>query len=289
MRQNEVVDALLAIGAGDRDRALERLGNTSTDDPESVLADALRTHLTGDGGDGVYDSPEAFTAFIDGGGNVPLYERLVERLATVHSSAAPASVADIGCGDGRVTASVLSTSTTSVDLVEPSAELLDTAVSRLGREPVEVRGHEVGVADLLVKTRRRWDLVQSTFALHNLAPSERPPVLTGLAARTSRLLVAEFDVPAFDDRSRDHAHYAAERYERGLAEYHGSDLVALGFLMPVLVGQFDPAQPRHTFEQPIEAWVSELEDAGFESIQASPIHDYWWAPAVLIDARTTPR
>ena len=57
--------------------------------------------------------------------------------------------------------------------------------------------------------------------------------------------------------------------------------------MPVLVGQFDPDRPRHTFEQPIAAWVTELEAAGFESVQTVPIHDYWWAPAVLIDARTS--
>ena len=79
-------------------------------------------------------------------------------------------------------------------------------------------------------------------------------------------IVAEFDVPAFADRSLEHALHAATTYERGLAEYPGSDLVALGFLMPVLVGQFDPDQPRHTFEQPIAGWVSDLEAAGLAMV-----------------------
>ena len=116
MRENGIVDAPLVISAGDRGRAAEQLGDARSHDPDSLLANALRTHLVGAETAGAYDSPEAFTAFIDGGGNVALYERLIEQVATIHDLAAPVSVADIGCGDGRVTAAVVSPSTTVVDL-----------------------------------------------------------------------------------------------------------------------------------------------------------------------------
>ena len=52
----------------------------------------------------------------------------------------------------------------------------------------------------------------------------------------------------------------------------------------VLVGQFDPAQPRHTWEQPVSAWVRDLEFAGFTNMESTVLHDYWWATAHLITA-----
>jgi hypothetical protein len=67
-------------------------------------------------------------------------------------------------------------------------------------------------------------------------------------------------------------------------EYADHPDVVAGFLMPVLVGQLDPSRPRYTFEQPIAAWVDLLEAAGF-AVVTTPVFDYWWAPAVLVDAR----
>jgi hypothetical protein len=54
--------------------------------------------------------------------------------------------------------------------------------------------------------------------------------------------------------------------------------------MPVLAGQFDPARPRHTWEQPIAAWVADLEAAGFTDVRRRPVAGYWWAPAELVEA-----
>jgi hypothetical protein len=64
-------------------------------------------------------------------------------------------------------------------------------------------------------------------------------------------------------------------------------LVIQGFLMPVLTGQFDPARPRMTWEQPIERWIDDLGDAGFDRVTSEPVHDYWWARASLIHARSS--
>ncbi|MCP3989290.1 MAG: hypothetical protein GY724_09465 [Actinomycetia bacterium] len=57
-----------------------------------------------------------------------------------------------------------------------------------------------------------------------------------------------------------------------------------GFLLPVLVGQFDPTQPRHTFEQPVDTWCQQLSDAGWSQITSRPVASYWWATAHLIEA-----
>ncbi|HUP73342.1 MAG TPA: hypothetical protein VM282_09860 [Acidimicrobiales bacterium] len=133
-----------------------------------------------------------------------------------------------------------------------------------------------------------WDLVQSTFALHATTPAQRTEILKSLARRTSRLAIVEFDIPAFTDRSPEHIAYLAERYERGVREYRAYPEVNAKFLMPVLVGQLDPAFARYTFEQPIDAWIRLIRSAGFTT-STRRIARYWWADAVLISATTEPK
>ena len=135
-----------------------------------------------------------------------------------------------------------------------------------------------------VEAGTRWALAQSTFALHTTHPDDRPALLAWLAAHVERLLVVEFDVPAFADRSPEHLAYLADRYEVGVREYAAHPEAIDGFLMPVLVGQLDPARPRYTFEQPIAEWCRQLADAGFTTTQR-PVYDYWWGAASLIEAR----
>ncbi|HEX6419007.1 MAG TPA: class I SAM-dependent methyltransferase [Acidimicrobiales bacterium] len=281
-----VAAALLAIAGGDTGRARAAARAAADADPGDQLAAALSRYLDRAGHRGVYDEPSGFEQFIDNGSNPHLYERTIAELGRIHRAASPATLLDVGCGDGRVTAGVLVPTTRRVDLVEPSAELLRAAVARLGGSGAEVIPHRATLAEHLASLDETtgWDLVQSTFALHTTPPGERPGLLRGLARRTRRLVVAEFDVPAFADRSPAHAAYAAERYQRGVREYAGFPDVVTGFLLPVLVGQFDPARSRHTFEQPIAAWVDQLAAAGFERVATVPLADYWWAPAVLVDA-----
>ena len=286
MPARDLADALVALARGNRDSAADQVAAVATENPSSRLARALDAHLSGSDVDSVYESTAAFTDFIEGGSNVSCYERVIELIGAIHAEVRPETVADIGCGDGRVTAAVLTGATSVVDLIEPSPALLAEATDRLRTGSVETRSHRSGVTEFLAaRPEVTWDLVQSTYALHTLPPPERVDVLAILAGRCRRVIIAEFDVPSFEDRSVEHAMYAATVYERGLAEYPDGDLVAQGFLMPVLVGQFDPDQPRHTFEQPIDSWVADLLAAGFKVEATTPICDYWWAPAVLIEAR----
>ena len=293
-----VVDSLLAVAVGDRRAAIERLdaADGRTDGPapgagHPRLAAALARYLAADADGAVYESAEALTRFIDGGSNRQLYASLHDALARRAGELAPRELLDLGCGDGRVVAATLAPSVTTVDLVEPSGALLELAVAAVAAAAngrgIDVRAHAVTAAEFLATTSGRWDLAQSTFALHTMAATERAPVLAALRAHTSRLLIAEFDVPAFADRSAEHAAYVADRYERGLAEYDGDEVVAQGFLMPVLVGQFEPGAPRHTHEQPASAWAAELHAAGFTDVAVQPLHRYWWADAVLIEATAT--
>ncbi len=279
-----VVDALLAVAASDHDAALAAAEAARRDSPDSLLAERLARFLRGAAGAGVYDDPTSFEQFIDGGGNPHLYERTIDALRAVHRRAAPTSVLDIGCGDGRVAAAVVQDPATVVDLVEPSAELLSRAGVAMTAAGCEVSAHQQRIDDFLAgHPDRRWDLAQSTFAMSAVEPATRSAVLRELARRTDHLLVVEFDVPDVADRSEEHARHVVDRYERGVAEYADDPEVIDGFLLPVLVGQFDPSRTRHTFEQSADSWVAQLASAGFAT-DVRPISDYWWATAVLLEA-----
>jgi SAM-dependent methyltransferase len=293
-----LVSALLALAAGNAALALrhcEEACEEACGQVPDALAHALRDHLAKVSSGGVYEDPTAFQAFIDNGTNPQLYDATIAALSAVHQRVEPVSVLDIGCGDGRVTNASLGASARFVTLVEPSVEMCDQAAHLLRaaghtgqrNTRVEVEARNCGIETYLAtepSAPHRFDLVQSTFALHNLAPAERQVVLRNLAARCQHIAIVEFDVPAFSDHSREHCKYVIDRYRAGIAEYQGHPQVIDGFLMPVLVAQFDPTKVRHTYEQSTNAWVAELETAGFSDITTEMIFPYWWAPARIISA-----
>ena len=93
-------------------------------------------------------------------------------------------------------------------------------------------------------------------------------------------------MPDLPPGSPEHLRFLAETYERGLAEYGTDrDLVAQGFLMPVLAGQLAPDAARATWEQPSWSWQQQLEQAGYTGVAIAPLCDYWSSPAFLLTAR----
>jgi SAM-dependent methyltransferase len=281
-----IVEALAALTEGQPDRARAL---ASADD--SRLGRALSTYL-GTNADGtVYDHPAAFQAFINGGGNVGFYAAVSAALAGVYDQERPSSLLDVGCGDGRALLPALAAGDRPdrLTLVEPSRALLDAAVRRLhiDHDAIQLDVHNAGVEQFIAGAGR-FDVAQSTFALHALTPDVRDEVLAALARRVRLLVVVEFDVPELPARER--LEFLASTYERGLGEYRADrDLVAQGFLMPVLTGQLMPGAARSTWEQPAVAWAAQMARAGFADVTTAPLFDYWSSPAFLLTASGTSR
>lgn len=281
---NPTLAALQQLQHGDREGALRLLTGGS----EGRLSQELARYLTAWHDGEVYEDPAAFVAFIDGGGNRALYDATAERLAAAYTRHGVRSLLDVGCGDGRVVAAATRQAgvTPAVDLVEPSEALLAEAVAATESAGLRGRAHHRTVQDFLAGAGdTRWDLCQSTFALHAIPDRERDDVLAALRLCADRLVIAEFDVPVDADGGPEHLQYLADRYAAGVAEYDGDGgLVAQGFLMPLLLGQVEPGATRSTWERPAAAWATRLEAAGWRNVQVEPLCQYWWAPAVLLTA-----
>ncbi len=296
MSDGSVERALGALVVGDVDRASREVAAGST-----PLARALAEHLRDDGHGSVYDQPAAFEAFIRGGGNVGLYAAVGAALADLYDRLRPASVLDVGCGDGTALLAALGAAghhPARLDLLEPSAPLLGAALRQVRHwQAASGAGTEVTDRPTTVQALGTdlasgtgedvtWDLLQSTFALHTVEHGQRTEVLRRLRPRVEHLAVVEFDVPDVAVGSPEHVRFLARTYEQGIAEYADDrDLVAQGFLLPVLTGQLRPGAVRATVEQPAAAWVRQLEDAGWAEVVVRPVHDYWSSPAFLLTAR----
>lgn len=286
----KIEQALVEIGAGDSTAALASAEAAAKDG--SLLGSALAQYLRSSQDGSVYATPAGFEAFIDGGGNIPLYRSVSAALAELYEEHQATSLLDIGSGNGRALVPALEASAHSparVQLVEPSEALLEEALSQLAtRVPAaEVRSVPTNVQKFVdqLPLDANWTVAQSTFALHTLPPEERTAALARLRPHVGVLAIVEFDVPDHTVGGPEHLAFLAETYERGLAEYDGDrDLVAQGFLMPVLVGQLRPGAERVTWEQSADRWESQLREAGYERISVRPVSDYWSSPAFLLRA-----
>lgn len=283
--------AVEAFTAGEYARAAAGARAAAAADTSSLLATAAAVYLerlATKGKEGVYISGEAFGTFIRGGGNLPLYAAVSAALREIYAEQRGAVLLDVGVGDGLALLPALTPAVARVDLVEPSAQMLARATADLAARTIPFRAFPLSIQELAGRAHpeARWALAQATFSLQSVPPDERRAALAWLRAHAGRLLIAEFDPPAFaDDRAPARLAHIAARYEQGLAEYAGDGgLVAQGFLMPVLFGNFDPTAARTNYEQPIAAWEEDLRAAGFTRVARRHLYDYWWTPAYLLDA-----
>lgn len=257
-----------------------------------LLARALLDHLErGDAGK-VYDRPAAFEAFIRGGGNVPLYEATSAALAQLYDTHGVDTLLDIGCGDGMALIPALARAQhlpRGADIVEPSEALLTSAMGQLRAERRFQLDHLHAWCQTAqafagaLQAERHWDLAQSTFALQSLPPAERRETMQRLRPHIRRLALVEFDVPVLELGSDAHYASLAQRYQRALDGYgNDAELVAGGFLAPMLLGQLRPDARPSNWEQPIAGWIEELRDSGYALEFKQPLYDYSWSPAVLM-------
>jgi hypothetical protein len=235
----------------------------------------------------VYATPEAFTAFASGGGNVGLYRATHRALRDEYTAHHPYRLLDIGTGEGHGLLPALTSEVGHVDFVEPSIPRGELVAAELSRRGMSHHAYPMTAQELTrLADVGPWDLTQETFAMLALGRQDRLRLFSWLRPRTKRLTIVEFDVPEpGTGLTAAWFRYVVERYERGLREYHHDrDLVAQGFLIPLLLGVLGDASHQQHHEQPIARWLEDLTAAGFHPDPPKHLYDYWWGPAYLIAA-----
>lgn len=251
---------------------------------------------------GVYEvGVDAFELFIRTGGNVGLYKSIGAALAGNWADFRNWSILDIGTGTGLGLLPAIEQTPAfrrpvSLDLLEPSESMLQLTLAalqaRYGSAAV-CRPHITTLQQFIQSIGQPpevWTVCQSTFALHNLPRPKRREAFQWLASRCKRMMLVEFDVPLAMSRESgadllapSRVALALQRFSKGVAEYMGEDdtRVIDGFLIPILLGYFSSSRSS-TFEQPIDLWVSDLEEAGFTSVRKVMLFPYWSADAYLV-------
>lgn len=287
--QQMFFQCLRAFGQQDRDVALQAIQKAVQLCPEHILFQMAERYLSGllaNETGNVYETGEAFGAFIRGGGNVALYQKTTEALRSVYASSPVSRLLDIGVGDGKALLPSLPQDVEHVDVLEPSTPMLNVVEKALSERSVSFRSWNSTLEVFARESHDSWDLAQATFSLQSIQPDARREQLSWLSQHCKRFAIVEFDVPDFDEMfSEERMSYVLERYKLGLQEYKDHrELVGFGFLLPVMFGYFDPTQNRTNYEQSMHQWRREVEEAGFSVTQAKHISPYWWAPAFLLEA-----
>jgi hypothetical protein len=281
--------ALLAFAEQDLPAALGQAREAARSAPQDIVFAQSVTYLqrvASQGGQGVYVSGEGFAAFVRGGGNVPLYRATSGALRSVYEQYTALDLLDVGVGDGLALLPALTQHVRGLDILEPSGAMLIRASAALTERGVAHCAFRQTLQEFARQPLGHWDVIQATYSLQSIPPDERAAMLRWLREHGRRLLLAEFDPPAFSaDLAPDRVRYVVNAYRQGLAEYvQDRDVVAQGFLMPVMFGYFDPTTARTNYEQPLQAWVADLRAAGFAQVEPRLLYRYWWAPAYLLDA-----
>ncbi len=286
-----LVQALLAFGAGDLHGALAAADQTAADHPEP-LTRAAAAHLrrvAAHGSADVYASPEGFSAFVAGGGNVPLYQQTSAAYAEALRRHRALPVLDLGSGDGRALLPALREVSARVVALEPSAALARDLRLRVTERALAVEVVQTSAQDLTrdpAWRSARFGLCAATFALQALPRADRMHVLAWLRDHCRALALAEFDAPQLSEPIAEcSALEIVRRYRTGVAEYTAQpDPTVAGFLMPMLFGYFAAGRARTNWEQPLAAWTADLRAAGFRKVCARSLYPYWWAEAFWIEA-----
>jgi ubiquinone/menaquinone biosynthesis C-methylase UbiE len=290
-------DSVRYFAARDLDAALASARRACQSDPDEVLyTDAARylEKMKERGGQSIYSEGDAFTAFISGGGNLPLYDNARAMLAERLQEVRPGSLLDIGTGEGTLIVPVAASLEREMVLTfcEPAVALLDRALDFAWDCGLRPDAFPYPIQELLKYVDSTWEVAVATWSLQNVPPRERVEVFRKLSRRVTRLYIAEFDDSSgsYDD-PLDPGRIRAihDRYIEGLQEYPGQEgrRVRLGFMLPVLYGYFGREGQRSTYEQPIEYWERELRVGGFEVVERTLIYPYWWANAYLLVAEST--
>lgn len=279
--------AMLAHRTGDLPAAAALARQAAEADPQhAVYVETARYLRSGERSD-VYEEPTAFTEFASGGGNVGLYRAVHKALRAEFAAHRPGRLLDIGTGEGHGLLPALTADVGHVEVIEPSERRLAVVTADLTRRGIPHRAHATTAQQFMARERAGpWDLVQETFALLALPRQDRLALLTWLRPRAERLALVEFDVPDLGaGLDPPWFRHLVQRYDVGIREYDADrEVVAQGFLVPVLLGVLGDRDHQQHHEQPIGRWVDDLATAGFAPAIPRRLYDYWWAPAHLLTA-----
>ena len=256
-------------------------------DPFHQLIATYLQRVSAQGADDIYATPAGFTAFIRGGGNVPLYANLSHALRSIYEQHDTVRLLDIGVGDGLALLPALTDRDRiqQIDLVEPAADMLATTAAALQESQIAHTVTNESAETFITHADSQYDIAQATFCLHNLAADTRRNVFEWLRRHCQTFLLAEFDVQFVGDvGSAEHVDYLAERYRNGIAEYDADSPAVQQFLLPILFRNFDAGAGVQMHETTIDQWRSELTAAGFTAVQSKLLYRYWWADACLLIA-----
>jgi hypothetical protein len=281
--------AILAFREQDIEHAVNYAQQTKEQEPNNLVFSQAVTYLKSilkTGTKNVYGDDRGFAAFIRGGGNISLYQKTSVALRSIYQEYETFSLLDIGVGDGMAILPALTDNIHHLDLLEPSEVMLNKLCTILDRRGRHYQATCSTLQDFIHGNFDNWDVIQATFSLQSLSPEEHPVILEWIRKHGKRFLMVEFDTPNFGSMIEpESVQYIIDHYQNGLSEYDvDRDLVAQGFLMPVMFGYFDQTANRTNYEQPIQEWVNELQAVGFKNVNVRVIYPYWWASAYLIDA-----
>jgi hypothetical protein len=281
--------AILAFREQNIEHAINYAQQAKEQEPHNLVFTQALTYLKNilkTGTKNVYSDDRGFAAFIRGGGNIPLYQKTSAALRSIYREYETFSLLDIGVGDGMALLPALTDNIHHLDLLEPSEVMLNKLCAILDKRDIHYQATCSTLQEFVQGNFDNWDVIEATFSLHSLSPEEHPVILEWICKHCKRLLFVEFDAPNFGNMVEpESVQYIINHYQNGLSEYDvDRDLVAQGFLMPVMFGYFDQTANRITYEQPIQEWVNELQAVGFKNVNVRLIYPYWWASAYLIDA-----
>ncbi len=270
----------------------------------SPFCRALVAHLRAGSDVSLYSSAEAFSAFVDNGGNVGLYEQCVRQARQAVEEARITGtfrLLDLGSGTGKLLLPLLEqlapqlegleVRVTLVDAEEGMMEGLRERVKRLLPDSAVVESVKATFGEYVDTCEEEYDICLSSFALHYCVGAERRRVLEWIYDSCQVFLLFEFDVPQeimdepIDSESR--FDYLVTRFDQGVAEYAGSsvcDLVVNGFLCPVFVLNYREKKP--SAEVSAKLWTAEARAAGFEDVEVRAVYSYWWSDCFMLIGRS---
>ena len=333
-------------------RCLEILKTSSIVQDHSLLFSSLQQYLENEKNNlqnsnseeiqTFYLKASPFTWFIKGFENPELYaevnSKLFEEYAKYNQKGV--RILDVGAGSGLGCCGAIKQflreypTKLHIDVVEPSDNLSTMCIEEFAKINHSVNSSEnrsteseldrlsYFISSMSMETyvtsnelsNQHWDVIQSSFALHNIKPEDRQKLFKWAITRSENLFIIEFDakdkfssyypagseeLPCIDESFAEFVH---NKYESALKKFYDqggftesddltttesrelSNFVIQEFLMPIMLDYFNPDQQKSTFEQSIDAWKNELKCAGYNNISTNLVYRYWWADCYIIKA-----